>query len=321
MNLSHILRDFSEDLAEVEQDLERALEAPQPLLRESAQHLLKAGGKRLRPLLVLVAGRFGRYDLARLKPIAVALELIHLATLVHDDVIDDAQLRRGRPTVRAKWGDALAMYTGDYIFARSLQVATEVECPRIHQVLSQAVVDMCIGEMVQIRDFFNVHLGLRDYLRRIKRKTALLMAVSAQLGAMAAEAPAQVVRALRAYGHNVGMAFQITDDILDYTGTEETLGKPVGSDLKQGIVTLPALYALATSPRAGVLREWIATQRVADHLPEALAIVRDSGGIAFAKELAARYLNRALEALRILPDVPARRTLEAIARFVGHRSY
>lgn len=181
-----------------------------------------------------MSGKFGRYDLTRLKKVAAALELIHMATLVHDDVIDDALTRRGTLTVKSKWDNRIAMYTGDYILGKALTKVTELEMPRIHQILSRAIVQMCIGEMEQIRHFFNPSQSVRTYLLRIRRKTALLIAVSCQLGAIAAEADEYTVQRLYSFGYNVGMAFQIRDDILDICGSEKELGKPPGSDIRAG---------------------------------------------------------------------------------------
>jgi heptaprenyl diphosphate synthase len=249
------------DLQAIEDEMAHAVTSELPLLSETSLHLLKAGGKRIRPMFVLLSGTFGHYSLDTLKKVAVPLELIHMATLVHDDVIDDANTRRGQLTVKSKWDNRIAMYTGDYIYAKALTVITQLNNPRVHQILSGAIVQMCIGEMEQIRDFFNVEQTVRTYMRRIRRKTALLIAISCQLGALATGAPARICDALYRFGYNVGMAFQITDDLLDLCGTEKAIGKPPGSDLRQGNITLPVLYALEDESIRGPLLAEIAAIR------------------------------------------------------------
>ncbi|MBB6674141.1 polyprenyl synthetase family protein [Cohnella nanjingensis] len=324
MKLIQLYAALKSDLQAIEDALAQSVASDLPLLNDSALHLLKAGGKRLRPVFVLLAGKFGTYSLEQLKRVAVPLELIHMASLVHDDVIDDADTRRGQPTVKAKWDNRIAMFTGDYLHGKSLMVATELAHPRIHQILSGAIVQMCIGEMEQIRDFFNVEQSVRNYLLRIRRKTALLIAISCQLGALAAGVPERQANILYRYGYNVGMLFQITDDLLDLCGTEKAIGKPPGSDLRQGNITLPVLYALQDErDRAPLLAE-IARIREADGEADSAAavrVVRSSSGIRRAEQLAERYVAKALRVLEELPAIPARKNLADIARFVAQRSY
>lgn len=323
MKLWEIYEEMQNDLKIIEKELADSLVTSQTGLNQSSGHLLEAGGKRIRPIFVLLSGHFGQYDIHRLKLVAVPLELIHMATLVHDDVIDDADTRRGRKTVKAQWDNRVAMYTGDYIFARSLQVATELEDPAVHRILSRSIMDICRGEIDQIRDFYDVSPSLRRYFRRIKRKTALLMAVSCQLGSLVSRAEDWIVRNLYLYGYYVGMAFQITDDVLDFIGDESVLGKPAGSDLRQGNVTLPVIYALRTSEfrEKDCILTYLKSNGRKVPLPTVLDIVRRSGGIDYSLGLAERYLQKALAVLNRLPSCGARDSLEHIARFVGSRSY
>jgi heptaprenyl diphosphate synthase len=258
-----------------------------------------------------------------MKKIAVPMELIHMASLVHDDVIDDAQTRRGQLTVRAKWDNRIAMYTGDYIFAKALGVVTKLSNPKIHQIMSHAIVEMSIGEMEQIRYFFHSGQKVRDYLLRIKRKTALLIAISCQLGAIAAGAPAAVSRKLYDFGYYVGMTFQIRDDVLDLCGTEEQIGKPPGSDIKQGNITLPVLYALKKPELRGRLLEELERIRLLDGQTDVgrfLQMVRDSGCIEQSERLAERYIEKAIRSLDGLPDIQAKKDLVRIAHFVASRT-
>jgi len=324
MKLMQLYASMKSDLQAIEDDMASTVSSDLPALTETSMHLLKAGGKRIRPVFVLLSGKFGSYSLDTLKKVAVPLELIHMATLVHDDVIDDAETRRGQLTVKSKWDNRIAMFTGDYIYAKALTVITDLEKPRIHQILSGSIVQVCIGEMEQIRDFFNVDQSVRNYLKRIRRKTALLIAISCQLGAMATDAPDRYSRALYKFGYNVGMAYQIIDDLLDLCGTEKAIGKPPGSDLRQGNITLPVLYALREDAIRDKLLAEIAAIEESDGKSDssaAVKLVRGSEGIKVAEKLADRYTEKALRALDALPDVPAKKNLADIARFVAKRSY
>ncbi|MEC0243331.1 polyprenyl synthetase family protein [Paenibacillus dokdonensis] len=315
---------LKKDMNYIEDELFRSIEGEHELLNETSMHLLKAGGKRLRPVFVLMGGKFGSYDLEKLKHVAVPLELIHMASLVHDDVIDDADTRRGELTVKSKWDNRIAMYTGDYIYARALTIAAQLGNPLIHQVLSKAMVEMSIGEMEQIRDFFNTEQNVRRYLLRIRRKTALLIAISCQLGAVASDADRKTVNLLYRYGYNVGMAYQIQDDLLDLCGTEKQIGKPPGSDMRQGNITIPVIYALQDEELRGpLLREisYIRERNGECDVTGAIRIIKESKGIAQAEELADRYFKKAFDALERLPDIRTKKNLRDIANFVAKRSY
>ncbi|NKI23331.1 heptaprenyl diphosphate synthase component II [Paenibacillus dendritiformis] len=324
MKLWDIYATMKQDVSYIEEQLERSIANDHRTLNDASLQLLKAGGKRIRPVFVLLAGKFGTYDLERLKYVAVPLELIHMASLVHDDVIDDADTRRGQLTVKAKWDNRVAMYTGDYIYGQALVLATELQDPQIHRILSKAMVQMCIGEMEQIRDFFNTSQSERQYLLRIRRKTALLIAISCQLGAIAAGASAAIGRQLYRFGYNVGMAFQIRDDVLDLTGTEAQLGKPPGNDIRQGNLTLPVIYALEEAGlRQALLRDIERIRRMNGNtdVSSILHMVRESSGIRRAEQLAERYIKKAVHALEQLPDIRARKNLRDIAYFIANRSH
>ncbi|GIP37470.1 heptaprenyl diphosphate synthase component 2 [Paenibacillus sp. J31TS4] len=324
MNLLTIYARIKRDVAAIEKELERSVHSDHPELREASAHLLKAGGKRLRPVFVLLAGQFGTYDLDKLKHIAVPMELIHMSSLVHDDVIDDAETRRGQLTVKSKWDNRVAMYTGDYIFARALDVMTQLPNPQIHQIMSKAIVELTIGEIEQIRFFFHTGQSVRDYLLRIKRKTALLIAISCQLGAIAAEADPRIARKLYEYGYNVGMAFQIRDDVLDLSGTEKQLGKPPGNDVKQGNITLPVIFALREERFRQPILDELERIRGLDGQTDVsrfLQLIRDSSGIPQAERWASRYIDKAIRSLDALPNIQAKKDLVNIAYFVGDRSY
>ncbi len=308
------------DLQCIEAELELSTNAEHDLLRESMQHLLHAGGKRIRPVFVLLGGKFGEYNVEHLKHIAVALELIHMASLVHDDVNDRAHLRRGEPTINAKWSNQFAIYAGDYMLARSLEQMTELHNPLAHQLLAKAIVEVCKGEIEQVRDKYCYDQTLRQYLRRIKRKTALLIAVSCQLGAVIANAPKHVHEKLYWFGYYVGMSFQITDDILDFVGTEKELGKPAGGDLLQGNVTLPALLAMQDKQVHEKIRS-INESTTPEEIKKVLIAIKNTDAIKQSYDLSNRYLQKAFHILEKLPASKARTAFYNVAKYIGKRKF
>jgi len=311
---------FNGDLQTIEKELEGSIKASDPLLQEACLHLLQAGGKRIRPVFVLLAAKFGDYNMLMIKKVAAALELIHMASLVHDDVIDEALTRRGAPTVQAKWNNKVAMYTGDYILAQSLQLITEVKQPLTHQLLSKTIVEVCLGEIEQIRDKYRFDQSITTYFRRIKRKTALLIATSCQLGGVVAGADEKIHKSLFRFGYYVGMSYQITDDILDFIGSEKVLGKPAGSDLKHGNITMPVLFAL----RDPELKQEI--MKVHEHIEEdemqrIIQLINQSGAIEKSIAVSDQYLQKAIRELDYLPNIRARKNLYDLAKFIGKRKF
>ena len=320
MKLKMMYSFLNSDINIIENKLEETIQSNSHLLQKASLHTLKAGGKRIRPVFVLLAGKFGRYDINVMKDVAVALELIHMASLVHDDVIDDADLRRGQPTVKAKWDNKTAMYTGDFVFALALELMTNIEKPLAHKILANTIVELNIGAITQFKDKFRTNQNLRDYLRRIKRKTALLIAASCQLGAIASDVEASIHKKLFLFGYFVGMSFQITDDILDFTATEKELGKPAGGDLLQGNITAPALFAMEDP----IVREKI--ERLNENtshaeLQEIITLIKQSDAIGKSVALSDRYLQKALDVLKELPSIKANKALRDIAKFIGRRKF
>lgn len=317
-----LLNDIKDELKIVEKQLQSVVQAPDQLMTETSTHLLAAGGKRLRPALSLLGARFYSNDLHKVLPLAVALELIHMATLVHDDVVDSSLTRRGIPTVKAKWGNRISTHIGDYLFAKSLILISQYDNPLVPRVLADTSVKMCEGEIQQISTSFNVNQNIRDYFYRIKRKTALLIAASCQLGAVACGAPRSVYGPLRRYGHNIGMAFQITDDILDMIADQQQLGKPIGSDLRQGIITLPIIYALKHSPEQIRLKELVIMEnKTDDQVQEAIELIKSCGAIEYSNKVAEMYISKAKDQLTQLPDKPVKRTFKIIAEFISIRKF
>lgn len=313
--------DFRKDLAYIEKELERSVESSSPVVQQASVHLLKAGGKRIRPIFVLLAAQFGEYSIQPVAKVAVSLELVHMASLVHDDVIDDSEMRRGFETVKAKWDNRVAMYVGDYIFSRALIAIGEIENKHVHQLLANTMLEICKGEIIQIEHQQKIEQSLRDYLRRIKRKTALLLSSSCELGALAANADPLTVWKLKRFGYFTGMAFQIVDDILDITSTDEQLGKPAGSDLLNGHITLPTFY-LKNDPTFRPYMEKAFTQQLTNEEREnMLAYIRQTSAIERAQQVSDLYLQKALNEIEGLPENKAKKALFQIAHFIGKRKY
>ncbi len=293
---------LKQELAPLEDYLRSAVNSDDTLIQSAALSLIEAGGKRLRPALAYLAGRIYGADWEQMLPLLAALELIHTGSLVHDDVIDKASLRRGRPTVSFVHGGAAALYVGDFLIGRSLELVAVYQNPRIDRALNRTVLQMCRGELNQERDFFRLSQGTLAYFYRIRCKTALLFAGSLECGAALAGAAETAVDGCWRLGYNLGLAFQIIDDLLDLLADEQMTGKPAGNDLKQGNLTLPVLLALR-EPGADHLATAILGIRKdkPGALAEALRLVRESDGGAHAAGVARRLLERAGQECRKLP--------------------
>lgn len=310
------------DLQRVERELKTFVETDYPVLQESSVHLLKARGKRLRPAFAILAGKIYSCPIEKLLPVAMALELIHMATLVHDDVVDAAVTRRGRPTVKAKWGNTASVATGDYLLGKSLILVSQINHPEVSRILAQVSIEMCQGEIQQINASFDTKQNLKQYYYRIKRKTAMLIAASCKLGALVSGAPRREVWALGAFGDALGMAFQIVDDILDLTAKPAELGKPVGGDLRQGIMTLPMIVALQYSPKRERLTELLGKrEKTEEEVWEAIELIKESGAIEESMRWVNVYVDKAIKQLREVPDVPTRDALAKLAEFIRVRKF
>ena len=310
------------DLKRLETELHELVETDHPVLQESAVHLLAAGGKRLRPAFTLLAGQFYDSGAERLFQVAVASELIHMSSLVHDDVVDASLTRRGIPTVKAKWSNIASVQTGDYLLAKSLRLIARINHAEVSRILAEVSVEMCQGEIQQINYSFDVEQTIKQYYYRIKRKTALLISACCKLGALVSGAPRRQVWALGAYGHALGMAFQIVDDVLDLTAKPSELGKPVGGDVRQGIMTLPMILALKQSPEPAPLKALLGNPDKTDaEVEETIRRIRETGAIEESMRVVDLYVAKAKQRLQDLPKVPARRALEELAEYIGARSY
>lgn len=317
-----LFNQINSDLHRVEKELYNFIKPDFPVLEDSAVQLLEAGGKRLRPAFTLLAGKFYNYPIDKLLPVAMALELIHMATLVHDDVVDDSMTRRGRPTVKAKWGNIVSIATGDYLLAKALELLAQINHPEVSQILAEVSIEMSQGEIQQIKASYDVRQNLKQYYYRVKRKTALLISASCKLGALVSSAPRREVWALGAYGHSLGMAFQIVDDILDVTAEASQLGKPVGGDIRQGIMTLPMIIALRESKESARLEELlIKFEKTESEVSEAIRLIKESGAIDESMRFVDLYIHKAKAYLQELPNVPTRKALVDLAQFIKERKF
>ena len=275
-SLRAILDPIHEDLVKVEDSLESISEVHVNHLSELLGYSLGSSGKRIRPALTLLSGKFYNCDLDYLLLMAATVELLHTVTLVHDDVIDKSAVRRGRPTVNDVWGEDKALLLGDYLFARAGEVCASTGNLRVIKLFSQTMATISIGELNQTFDAFNLEQTREHYLGRISKKTASLFILATESGAILSQAPERSVEILREYGHNLGIAFQIMDDILDFIGTQEELGKPVGSDLAQGILTLTAMLFLHYYPKDNPIKKFLQNRGDLGNKNRAIELIRNS---------------------------------------------
>jgi heptaprenyl diphosphate synthase/octaprenyl-diphosphate synthase len=296
------------DLRRVEDIFESIKDVDYGPLGEMLAMVLGGGGKLLRPGLALLCGRFGKYHLDRLVPLAASVELLHTATLVHDDVIDAADTRRGRPTVNSAHENSTTVMVGDYLFAHAADQVVKTDSLRVVRLFSETLMTLATGEIRQDLAAYDSRQTIRDYLQRIGGKTASLFSCACEGAAVVSEAPEEWITALRDYGYNYGMAFQIVDDILDFTGDEAEMGKPVGSDLMQGTLTLPALLLVEKHPDDSPVQDYFALPSP-QTLAEAIEMIRSEGIAEESYEMARDFSQRAVESLAVLPDSADRQTL------------
>jgi len=312
------------DLDVLNEGLIGAVSSPVALVNEVGTHLVTAGGKRIRPALCLLAARGSKeFSLERILPLAEALELIHTASLVHDDVIDEADTRRGEPTANAKWDNQIAILGGDYIFARAFSLIAEGGYgDYVAKRLAELVCNLSVGEIIQDHTVYQAVKDLDNYYERIQKKTADFLEICCELGGLVGGLPEEDTKKLAEYGHCIGMAFQITDDVLDIMQTSEQIGKPAGNDIRQGIVTLPVIHALNVSADAEELAEIVTNPEMTGEMVErALEIVRMTDGVEVAKAKADEYLERARQ---VIPaDLPAeiKDAFVQVADFIGDRDF
>ena len=298
---------------------EQAGEDHHPDLRSALEHLLSAGGKRIRPTLGLLVGNMLGAPEEKLITLGASVELLHTATLVHDDLIDGALLRRGMPTLNARWSPAATVLTGDFLFARAAKLAAETDYLPLMKLFAETLATIVNGELTQMFSARGV-IERDNYYQRIYAKTASLFEMAALAASMVATEDEEMRESMRVFGYEVGMAFQIVDDILDFTGDQSAVGKPIGSDLLNGLVTLPAIYYAEANPRnADILSlpegGWKDTERVQRLVDN----IRQSKATPQAMDEARQAVDRALKALSDAPVSPEREALENLAKFIVDR--
>jgi octaprenyl-diphosphate synthase len=322
VTLAHIFEPIRHDLEQVEREFARHVDSHVGLIPEIGRYIQDAGGKRVRPAVLLMAARLSGYrgDLAVLY--ASVVEFIHTATLVHDDIVDDSTLRRGRQAVHSKWGNDVTVLLGDYLYIKSMALALTQDSLDVLRILCDVTLRMIEGELFQLSKNGDVDLTEDDHLEIIQRKTADLFGGCAEIGGLLGKVGPDGRRALRDYGFNLGVAFQVVDDLLDLTGREEVLGKPVASDLREGKLTLPVIHLLRHGgPRAReIVTDVVRDRQLSpDRWEELARALADHGSLEYAYQQATTFGGRAKASLAVLPESPERDGLMALPDYVLSR--
>ncbi len=303
-------------MQQVDASIRRALASEVPLISAIGSYIVGAGGKRLRPALLLLLARAHGYDGADLHDLAAVVEMIHTATLLHDDVVDESQLRRGRQTSNATYGNAASVLSGDFLYSRSFQMMVAAGKLRILRILADATNVIAEGEVQQLMNMHDPQIGIEQYMRVIHDKTAALFEASARIGAVLAGCSADAEEQAATYGRSVGMAFQLIDDALDYNGNAEQMGKNVGDDLREGKPTLPLILAMQrVDGEQRALIEQAIRDGNAERLPQILQVVQACGAIDEVHAVARAELQQALGVARALPEGPHRRSLIELCEY------
>lgn len=291
------------------------------IIENSILELLESGGKMLRPAFTIIASKFGEYNEERAHAFASVIEMIHMATLVHDDIIDEAEFRRGKETIQSRYGKNYAVYIGDYLFCLCFKIlATTSSIERGIDVDTKVMSRICMGEIEQLNSRYNKEVSVKDYLKRISGKTAELFSLSLYIGAAESLCDKKTCRLFWNIGHNIGMAFQIIDDILDYTATDEEIGKKSGKDLEDGIYTLPLILAMKNNHKE--IKEALDKDRYSEEeIKDIVKLVRDNGGIEEAIKMAEKYSKKAFRDINKLPDNEYKQILIEVTERLISRKY
>ena len=317
------VREFAAgDMQRVDLLVRQRLTSDVVLINQIANHIVGGGGKRLRPILHLLAAGAAGYAGEQHIKLAAIIEFIHTSTLLHDDVVDESDLRRGRKTANALWGNAASVLVGDFLYSRSFQLMVELEDMRIMRILADTTNTIAAGEVLQLLNIGNADVTEAAYLSVIERKTAVLFAAATELGGVLGKLPESQVAALRRYGMELGYAFQIADDLLDYVSDPGTLGKNIGEDLLEGKPTLPLIYAMETADAAHAqLIRHAVQQGGSEALAPIIATIRDSDALERTRACAECHAQAAHEALAALPDSPQRHALAQLADYSVRRDH
>jgi geranylgeranyl pyrophosphate synthase len=314
-----IFAPVQDQIDQVEALIRAQYDADQPELNEALNHLLASGGKRVRPALSLLTGQLFGADTDKLITLSAAIELLHTATLVHDDLIDGSMLRRGNPTINAQWSPAATVLTGDFIFAQAAKLAAETQSVGVMKLFAKTLTVIVNGEIKQLFDGRGA-ASREDYFDRIYAKTASMFELATEAATILSSADAEYFDATKQLGYELGVAFQIVDDVLDFTGQQTTVGKPVASDLRQGLITLPALYYLEARPADPNLRAVLAGTTYNERIiTELVGAIRESGVIETTMAEAHGFVDRAVAILDTFPDSPHRQALIDLAYYIVRR--
>lgn len=309
----------ADDLPLIDELLDTIKDVEFPWLREMLSTVLSSEGKRFRPALTLLSGHLGKYNLDLLVPMAASVELLHTATLVHDDVIDQASERRGRATAAAQFNNAPSVMLGDYMFAHAAHFVAQTENVRVIRNFAETLRIMARGELSQDLAAYEYSPDVQRYLDRIYGKTASLFATAAEGGAIVCGAPEPLIEPIRRFGKQLGMAFQVVDDVLDFNATAEEMGKPVGSDLLAGTLTLPTLLYLDRYPEDNPVQRAFAGVRRRSNLQRAISEIRESGLLEESLQTASNFVEHAHQSLNELPHGEPRATFEGLLEYVLER--
>lgn len=321
--LSRLFATIESDLEVVDSEFQRHAGSGLEMMNTAAAHAMSSPGKRLRTALTLLSGKLFTYNFEKLLPLSVAFEMTHLASLVHDDIIDRADTRRGAPTVNARYGEPLAILLGDYLFAKTAGLIADVEDFRIDRLFSDTVATVCEGSIIELLSARRLDISVEHYLERVNHKTACLIAACCTGGATVGGASDAQIALMHEYGLNLGIAFQIIDDVLDYTGSEQTIGKPAGNDIRQGLVTLPLIFALRNEHNGRIEQTHRLLQSEHPSDEDVAAVVRwvnATAAIDDSLALARQYAARAQAQLLELNASEDRLVLEELIDFVLARS-
>ncbi len=322
--LDQLVADLDSDMRAVNALIIERMDSPVKLIPQLASYLIAAGGKRIRPLLTLASTSIYDGDMQRAHRLAAAVEFIHTATLLHDDVVDESEQRRGQDAANLVFGNQASVLVGDFLFSRAFQLMTEDGSIDVLGVLANASAVIAQGEVLQLSTANTLDNGMETYLEIIRSKTAALFAAACEVGPMVSDAPPEHAKALSEYGMCMGIAFQIADDTLDYTADEKSLGKTIGDDFREGKATAPVLLTLEganTDEREFWDRTLVKNQQNAKDLDHALEIINKYDGFAKSQNLALEYRDRAIQALSAAPDSPFKTHLENLADYVISRSF
>jgi len=320
LELSEIYAPVEDGLCQVEARLRSSATVDFPHLASLLEHSLRSDGKRIRPALTLLSGKFHNQNNENVIAMAAALEILHTATLVHDDAIDHSSMRRSKPTINRLWGEEQAVLLGDYLFAEAGALTASTNNLRVVKLFASTLKTISMGELDQAAKAFDLHQDQDQYFERIARKTATLFTTSTESGAALSGAPEESIQLLVEYGHNLGICFQIVDDLLDFVATEKQLGKPIGSDISQGTVTLPLMVLVRRYPNEGAVKRLFVNHTDPENNRAVIEMVKNSPSvIKECYDIASGFCEQAVCALRGLPANEARDSLSELGHFIMSR--